>query len=261
MASDYLNRLFGLHGQVAVVIGGTGVLGGALAEGLARAGATLVVAGRSVSRGYKRVEVIRALSAEAGFCQVDVDSKDSLRALLDYTLGQHGKVDILVNCAGNSSRSPYLEIEDDDWEQVIHGHLRATHWSCQVFAPQMAGQPEGGSILNIGSITAHTPLSQVFAYSAAKAAVVNLTQNLAREFAPDNIRVNVLCPGFFPTDQNRPLLTQQRVEKILGGTPLGRFGDPEELVGAALLLVSRRAGSYITGASMYVDGGFTAMRF
>lgn len=261
MASDYLTRLFGLSGQVAVVIGGTGVLGGALCEGLARAGAAVVIAGRSVSRGYKRVEVVRALAGEAGFCAVDVESKESLQKLLDYTLGQYGKVDILVNCAGTSSRVPYLEIEDEDWQRVINGNLRATHWACQIFAPQMARQEDGGSILNIGSVTAHTPLSQVFAYSAAKAAVVNLTQNLARELAPSKIRVNVLCPGFFPTEQNRPLLTPERTESILEGTALGRFGDPEELLGAALLLVSRRAGSFMTGAAVYVDGGFTSTRF
>jgi NAD(P)-dependent dehydrogenase (short-subunit alcohol dehydrogenase family) len=125
----------------------------------------------------------------------------------------------------------------------------------------MAGQSQGGSILNIGSVTAHLPLSRVFAYSAAKAAIVNLTKNLAREYAPSGVRVNVLCPGFFPAEQNREILDEERVAHIMRGTPMARFGEPHELVGAALLLLSRAAGSFITGAALYVDGGFTAARF
>jgi NAD(P)-dependent dehydrogenase (short-subunit alcohol dehydrogenase family) len=105
------------------------------------------------------------------------------------------------------------------------------------------------------------PLSKVFAYSASKAAVVNLTQNLAREFAAQKVRINVLCPGFFPAEQNRKILQPERVEHIMRGTPMNRFGEPEELIGCALLLLSRNAGSFITGADYYVDGGFTAMRF
>jgi NAD(P)-dependent dehydrogenase (short-subunit alcohol dehydrogenase family) len=124
----------------------------------------------------------------------------------------------------------------------------------------MIGSGNGGAILNIGSVTAHLPLSRVFAYAASKAAVVNLTQNIARELAPHNIRVNALCPGFFPAEQNRKILSTERTAQIIAQTPLARFGRPEELIGAALLLVSRTAGSFITGATYYVDGGFTAMR-
>ena len=114
--------------------------------------------------------------------------------------------------------------------------------------------------MNIGSVTAHLPLSRVFAYSASKAAVVNLTQNVAREMARHGIRCNALCPGFFPAEQNRKILDPQRTTQIMSQTPLGRFGRPEELIGALLLLASRTAGSFITGATYYVDGGFTAMR-
>jgi NAD(P)-dependent dehydrogenase (short-subunit alcohol dehydrogenase family) len=119
----------------------------------------------------------------------------------------------------------------------------------------------GGAILNIASVTADRPLSRVFAYSASKAAVVNLTQNVARELAPHGVRVNALCPGFFPAEQNRAILDERRVTSIISQTPLARFGEPEELIGATLLLLSRKAGSFITGASFYVDGGFSAMRF
>ena len=118
----------------------------------------------------------------------------------------------------------------------------------------------GGAILNLASVSAHLPLSRVFAYSASKAAVVNLTQNVARELAPHRVRVNALAPGFFPAEQNRKILDPARIEKILAQTPLGRFGEPDELVAATLLLLSGRAGSFVTGATYYVDGGFTAMR-
>jgi NAD(P)-dependent dehydrogenase (short-subunit alcohol dehydrogenase family) len=125
----------------------------------------------------------------------------------------------------------------------------------------MAESGRGGAILNIGSVTSDKPLSRVFAYAASKAAVVNLTQNVARELAPQNVRVNAICPGFFPAEQNRKILTEDRVKNIMAGTPMKRFGEPEELVGCALLLLSRTAGSFITGAAYYVDGGFTGMRF
>ena len=259
--SDYLNKLFGLDGQTAVVIGGTGVLGGALCEGLAQAGAYVVVAGRSEHRGHARVEAIRGLSGQAGFLPVDATSSESVAKLLETTLDQCGNVDILVNCAGVNSATPYTEITDEEWHRVVDGNLTATHLACQAFAPQMVKQENGGSILNIGSVTAHLPLSRVFAYSASKAAVVSLTKNVAREFATQGVRVNALCPGFFPAEQNRKILDKERVENIMRQTPMARFGEPHELVGAALLMLSRNAGSFITGAEIYVDGGFTGMRF
>lgn len=261
MSAEFLRKLFGLEGQSAVVIGATGVLGGALAEGLAQAGAAVVVAGRSEARGQERVEAIRALGGDAGFLDVDVTSRESVSHLLDRALDQHGTIDMLVNCAGVNSAVPYEEIEPDDWQRVLDTNLTATHYACQAFAPQMARQSDGGSILNIGSVTSHLPLSRVFAYSASKAAVVSLTQNVAREYALRKVRVNAICPGFFPAEQNRKILDPQRIEKIMSQTPMERFGEPHELVGTAILLLSRQAGSFVTGAAYYVDGGFTAMRF
>jgi NAD(P)-dependent dehydrogenase (short-subunit alcohol dehydrogenase family) len=260
-SSDFVHQMFGLDDQVAVVIGGTGVLGGALCEGLAQAGARVVVAGRSEERGQERVNAIEALGGEATFLPVTADQRLSVQALLDSTITAFGQVDMLVNCAGTNSAIPYEQIPDDQWHKVVDGSLLTTHLGCQIFAPFMATQASGGSILNIGSVTSHLPLSRVFAYSAAKAAVVNLTQNLAREYATKNVRVNVLCPGFFPAEQNRKILDQERVDNIMRGTPMQRFGEPHELVGAALLLLSRRAGSYVTGEDLYCDGGFTSMRF
>jgi NAD(P)-dependent dehydrogenase (short-subunit alcohol dehydrogenase family) len=259
MSANFLKSLFGLDGQVAVVIGGTGVLCGAMARGLAQAGATVVIAGRDAERGAARVKEIEALGGKAVFAAVDVMKRASIEGLVVEVLGTQGRVDMLINGAGVNSASAYLDAKDEDWERVIDSNLRAVHWGCQIFGQHMA-EAGGGAILNVASITAHTPLSRVFAYSASKAAVVSLTRNVARELAPKRVRVNALSPGFFPAEQNRKILDPPRVEKIMAGTPMNRFGDPKELVGATILLLSKDAGSFITGANYYVDGGFTAMR-
>jgi NAD(P)-dependent dehydrogenase (short-subunit alcohol dehydrogenase family) len=261
MSAEFLNQMFGMDGETAIVIGGTGVLGGALCDGLAHAGAHVVVAGRNEGRGSERVAAIAAARGQASFHDVEATDRKSVEALLAATVSKHGRIDMLVNCAGVNSATPFEQIADDDWQRVIDTNLYATHLACQIFAPQMSIQSEGGSILNIGSVTAHLPLSRVFAYSASKAAVVNLTKNLAREYATRKVRINALCPGFFPAEQNRKILDEERVKNIMSQTPMARFGEPHELVGAMLLLLSRRAGSFITGVDYYVDGGFTAMRF
>ena len=259
MADDYLHTLFDLSDQVAVVTGGTGVLGGALAQGLAGAGAKVIVAGRDVSRGEARLRSIHDAGGEAVFVPVDVSDRPSVQALLDTAVARYGRVEMLVNGAGVNHASVYVDVQDGDWQWVLANNLTAVHLGCQIFGRHMIERGVG-AILNIASVTADRPLSRVFAYSASKAAVVNLTQNVAREFAPHGVRVNALCPGFFPAEQNRKILDEQRTAAIMQQTPMARFGKPEELVGAALLLLSRRAGSFITGASFYVDGGFTAMR-
>ncbi len=256
--SDYLQKMFGLEGRVAVVIGGTGVLGGELCGGLAQAGARVVVAGRSAERGRQRVEAIEKSGGAASFAEVDATNRDSVKALLDGALEQQGRVDVLVNCAGVNSPTPYLEINDEEFHRIVDTNLLATHLGCQLFGQHMIDSG-GGSILNIGSVTSYRPLSRVFIYSASKAAVLSLTQNVAREFAPHGVRVNCLCPGFFPAEQNRSILDKPRIDAILRHTPMGRLGEAPELVGAMLLLVSPVAGSFITGEAIYVDGGFTAM--
>jgi NAD(P)-dependent dehydrogenase (short-subunit alcohol dehydrogenase family) len=248
MAAEFLQSLFGLDGQVAVVIGGTGVLCGAMAQGLAQAGATVVVAGRDAEKGAKRVEEIEALGGKAAFAAVDVMNRGSIEGLLVEALGTQGRVDMLINGAGVNSASAYLDAKDEDWDRVIDSNLKAVHWGCQIFGQHMA-EAGGGSILNVASVSSHLPLSRVFAYSASKAAVVNLTQNVAREFAPRKVRVNALAPGFFPAEQNRKILDPARVEKIMAQTPMARFGEPDELVGATILLLSKTAGSFITGAT------------
>jgi NAD(P)-dependent dehydrogenase (short-subunit alcohol dehydrogenase family) len=258
-SKEYLHKLFGLDGQVAVVTGGTGVLGGALAHGLARAGATVVVAGRGDDRGQARVAAIEAEGGKACYVPVDIKSRESFEKLLQAAVEKLGRVDILINGAGVNSASSYFEVRDEDWDHILAGNLKSVHLGCQIFGKYMA-EHGGGSILNIASVSSDKPLSRVFAYSASKAAVANLTQNVARELAPLGVRVNALCPGFFPAEQNRKILDPERISKIMAQTPMARFGEPDELIGAALLLLSKQAGSFITGASYYVDGGFTAMR-
>jgi NAD(P)-dependent dehydrogenase (short-subunit alcohol dehydrogenase family) len=258
MTSDYLQKLFGLDGQVVVVIGGTGVLGGALCEGLAQAGANVVVAGRSAERGQARVASIEQLGGKASFHHVDVASRASVQTLLDAALREHPRVHGLINCAGVNSPTPFFEISDEEFQHIIDGNLRSVMVACQLFGRHMI-DAGGGAIINIGSVTSYRPLSKVFTYSASKAAVLNLTQNLARELAPYHVRVNCLCPGFFPAEQNRKVLDPERVRAIEQHTPMGRMGEPPELVGATLLLMSPTAGSFINGEAIYVDGGFTAM--
>jgi NAD(P)-dependent dehydrogenase (short-subunit alcohol dehydrogenase family) len=259
MSSSYLDNLFGLAGRTAVVVGGTGVLGGALAEGLARAGAFVVVAGRGADRGGARVDAIRAAGGDGMFVSVDAVDRGSVAALLRTVVDARGRADVLVNCAGVNSSVPYFEITDEDFAKVLDTNLKSTHLGCQIFGEHMA-DAGGGAILNIGSVSADKPLSKVFAYSASKAAVVNYTRNVARELAPRGVRVNVLCPGFFPAEQNRKILSPERTATIMSQTPMNRFGNPEELVGAAILLCAPVAGSFITGTDVYVDGGFTGMR-
>jgi NAD(P)-dependent dehydrogenase (short-subunit alcohol dehydrogenase family) len=258
MGNAYLENLFSLAGRTAVVVGGTGVLGGALAEGLAKAGAFVVIAGRGVDRGEARVAAIREAGGDATFVSVDAIDRESVKALLSATVHARGKADILVNCAGVNSSVPYFEIPDDDFAKVLDTNLKSTHLGCQVFGAHMV-EHGGGAILNIGSVSADKPLSRVFVYSASKAAVVNYTKNVARELAPKHVRVNVLCPGFFPAEQNKKILSPERVASIMAKTPMNRFGTPDELLGAAILLCAPIAGSFITGAEVYVDGGFTGM--
>lgn len=260
MGSSFLDNLFGLSGRTAVVVGGTGVLGGALADGLAKAGAFVVVAGRGADRGAARVDAIKAAGGDGTFVSVDAVDRESVKALLDATLHATGRADILVNCAGVNSSIPYFDIPDDDFAKVLDTNLKSTHLGCQIFGAHMA-ERGGGAILNIGSVSADKPLSKVFIYSASKAAVVNYTKNVARELAPRGVRVNVLCPGFFPAEQNRKILSPDRVATIMTQTPMNRFGNAEELIGGMLLLCAPVAGSFITGAELYVDGGFTGMRF
>jgi len=249
--------LFSLIGQTAVVIGGTGELCGAMAEGMAAAGANTVLVGRDAAKAEKRIAAIRALGGSARFEACEVTSRADLSALADRVQTREGRVDILVNGAGVNSPTPFLEITEEEMDRIISINFKAVIVACQVFGARMLASG-GGSIINLGSISGIVPLSRVFTYSATKAAVHNLSKNLAREWAAQGVRVNTLIPGFFPAEQNRKVLTPERVESITNRTPMKRFGEARELVGATLFLASG-AGSFITGSEIVVDGGFAAM--
>lgn len=257
--SSYIDNLFSLRGQVAVVSGGTGELCGAMAEGLAGAGAFVYLLGRSEEKAKAKMERIESLGGKAAFLPFEATDRGSVESILETVLSQQGKVDILVNGAGGNSATPYLEISDEEFRSIVDLNIRSVFVACQAFGKKMIDLGQGGSIINVGSMSGLIPLSRVFTYSLTKAAVHNLSKNLAREWAPHNIRVNTLVPGFFPAEQNRKVLTPDRVEKIMGHTPMDRFGNAEELIGATLLLASKNAGSFITGEELVVDGGYASM--
>ncbi len=260
MSSEYLEKMFGLGGKTAVVIGGAGVLGGALCRGLTQAGARVIVADLTDEGCQARVDELRGLGGEADYATVDVTKRQSIEELLAASLEKAGRVDILVNSAGVNHGSTFLDHPEEQWDRVMAINLKAVFLACQVFGRHMV-DAGGGSIVNIGSVTSHLPLSRVFGYATSKAGVLNLTRNVAQEFGTQGVRVNAICPGFFPAEQNRRLLDQQRIDNIMHGTPMARFGEPEELIGALLLLVSPMAGSFVTGTHVNVDGGFTAAWF
>ena len=255
----FLENLFNLHGQVAVIIGGTGELCGHMALGLAQAGANVVLVGRSEAKAKDRIQQIEAAGGSAYFVAADVADKASIQQVLDSVLERSGRVDILINGAGINSPTPVLEITTEEFNNILNINLTATLHGCQVFAKHWLENEQTGSIINLGSISGLNPLSRVFSYSASKAAVHNLSKNLAREWADQGIRVNTLVPGFFPAEQNKAVLNPSRVESIMQHTPMDRFGSPDELTGATILLASNKAGSFITGHEMVVDGGFDSM--
>ncbi len=254
--ADYLTQLFGLEGKTAVVIGGTGVLGGAICDALAAAGAYIYVVGRNEEAGKV---VTDRWNDRATFYKADATNRDELQSLVADLKANDRKCDILVNGAGTNSATPFMEITDEEWDRIFKVNLTGLRSACQVLGQYMIDSETPGAIINVASLTSIKPLSRVFTYSASKAAVLNLTENLAREFAPQNIRVNAISPGFFPAEQNRKVLTPDRVESIMTHTPMDRFGDPEELAGAILLMAANNAGGFLTGANIVVDGGFNAM--
>ncbi len=259
LSNPFIESLFSLSGKVAVVIGGTGELCGAMAEGLAKAGAEVVLVGRSQEKAKARLDRIASAGGKGWFLEADVAEKSAFEEILRKTLEKSGTVDILVNGAGVNSATPFLEIGEDEYRRIFDINYKSVFQGCQVFGDYLVKRGQGGSIINLGSMSGVVPLSRVFTYSASKAAVHNLSKNLAREWAAARVRVNTLVPGFFPAEQNRKVLTLDRVEKIMGHTPMARFGEAGELVGATLLLASDKAGGFITGLELIVDGGYSSM--
>ena len=252
------SELFGLGGLRAVVVGGTGVLGSRFAEVLSAVGAEVVVMGRSAERGAASVARAAAVGGVAWFQEVDVTDRASIDAAAD-AVAARGGADILVNAPGVNSSTAFLDIDDAEWDRLLSVNLSAVFRTIQAFTPQLSHRPRGAAVINISSASSAPPLSRVLGYGVAKAGVNNLTQFLARELAGRGIRVNAIVPGFFPAEQNRRLLTAERVQAIVDHTPLRRLGEPAELDGALVWLASPRASGFVTGALIRVDGGFSAM--
>jgi NAD(P)-dependent dehydrogenase (short-subunit alcohol dehydrogenase family) len=255
---SYTETLFSLAGRTAVVTGGTGELCGAMALALALAGAEVVLVGRNEEKARARLGEIAEKGGKGYFARADVPSRDSLEELRETVVDRSGRCEILVNGAGTNSPTPFLEISVAEYERIFATNTRSVFIACQVFGRYFLDHGIGASIINVGSMSGLVPLSHVFTYSMSKAAVHNISKNLAREWGQSGIRVNTLVPGFFPAEQNRKVLTEERVGQIMGHTPMGRFGEAHELAGATLLLASD-AGSFMTGTEILVDGGFGAM--
>jgi NAD(P)-dependent dehydrogenase (short-subunit alcohol dehydrogenase family) len=253
-----IDELFSLKGKVAVVIGGGGVLAGEIAQGFAGAGAEVAIVDLNLESATQRAMAICKHQKKAIPIQADVTRKADLEAALATTLENFGRVDILLNGAGINSATPFFEITEAEWDRILSVDLRSIFLGCQVFGKVMI-DAGGGSIINISSASSGPPLSKVFTYSVAKGGVNQITQFLAREFAPHHVRVNALLPGFFPAEQNRKILTPERVTQIMSHTPMARFGDSSELIGACIYLASDRASSFVTGSLLRVDGGYGAM--
>jgi NAD(P)-dependent dehydrogenase (short-subunit alcohol dehydrogenase family) len=251
--------MFNLSGSVSVVIGGNGVLGSAMANALAEAGSKVAIVGRDMEKAKVVVDQISMRGGEAKSFQVDAASKSELQQLLHDVLAWGGRIDTLINASGVNSSTPFFEISEDEWDRIMSVNLKSVVMACQIFGKQMIEQGEGGSIINISSVSSGPPLSRVFTYSVSKAGVNSVTQFLAREFAPNKIRVNAIIPGFFPAEQNRAILSPERIESIMRHTPMNRFGEPDELKGAVVYLASAQASGFVTGTTLRVDGGFGAM--
>lgn len=263
-----------LTGKVAVVTGGSGVLGSAFCQGLAQAGASVVVMGTTVEKAQKTVDTITAAGGKASALAVDVLDRESLEAAYEAVMREHGKIDILINCAGgnraeamttpDNSRS-FFDLPEEAIQWTFNLNFMGSFLPSQVFARPMAERGEG-IIINVSSMSAQRPLTRVVAYSGAKAGIDNFTRWLAvyfaREYSP-NIRVNAIAPGFFLTTQNLRIVTNEdgslteRGQLIVDHTPMGRLGQPEELIGTLLWLVSDGA-KFVTGTIIPVDGGFSA---
>ncbi|HYB75296.1 MAG TPA: glucose 1-dehydrogenase [Candidatus Sulfotelmatobacter sp.] len=249
---------FDLSGRVALVTGGGTGLGKGIALGLAGAGAFTVVAGRrKAPLGATVAEMARA-GGKGAWLAGDVSSADEARRLVDAVRSRHGRLDVLVNGAGINRRGPMLEFSERDWDEVMATNLKGLFFCSQAAARVMKDQG-GGKIIHIVSLTSERGLPNVAPYGASKAAVAQLTKSMAVEWAPHKITVNAIGPGWFRTEMTDALFQNQEWhDRILARHPLGRFGVPEDLAGAAVFLASPAA-DYVTGQAIYVDGGYLTL--
>ncbi|MGN0387525.1 MAG: SDR family oxidoreductase [Suilimivivens sp.] len=266
-----------LTGQVAVVTGGSGVIGGMFARALGKCGAKVAVLGRKAENGIPVVKDIEAEGGEAVFVAANVLEKESLETAKQEILDKWGKINILINCAGGAVKSAqipqdqfsdftgdmlnFFTIDMENVKRELDLNLYGTMLPTQIFGESMVGQ-ENANIINISSMGAYGPLTRIPGYSGAKAAVSNFTEWAAIYFAKSGIRVNAIAPGFFQTPQNHALHFHEdgtpthRSQKIIDSTPMGKYGNPEDLIGALLFLVSPKGSGFVTGVVLPVDGGF-----
>jgi NAD(P)-dependent dehydrogenase (short-subunit alcohol dehydrogenase family) len=263
-------KLFDLQGKTAIVTGGTGVLGSAMARGLADARVNVVILGRRKDAGDEVVDSIQTTGGKALFIQADVLSESDLSVAREKVINTFGSIDILVNAAGGNMAGAviapdktFFDLQMSEFGKVVDLNLTGTVLPTKIFSEYMANQKKG-VIINIASMASYRPITRVVGYAAAKAAVMNFTEWLAVEMAKkfgEGIRVNGIAPGFFLTEQNKNLLTNPdgsytaRGQAAIGNTPFGRFGAPDELIGTLLFLCSD-ASKFVTGVTIPVDGGF-----
>jgi NAD(P)-dependent dehydrogenase (short-subunit alcohol dehydrogenase family) len=245
-----------LTGMKAVVIGGTSGIGKALALGLARAGADVAVSSRSRETVDATADEIESLGVASLRVSSDVCDRSSLEFLRDSVLASFGTIDILVNSAGTTRRIPTLEMDESTWNEIFNVNLTGTLRACQIFGEGMLNQ-RFGRIINIASLSSFVAFQEVAAYGASKAAVASLTRSLAVEWSNRGVTVNAIAPGIFPTLLNRKIIDSPRGHELLLRTPMGRFGEPPELVTTAIYLASRET-SFTTGQIITVDGGMMA---
>lgn len=246
-----------LNEKVAVVIGGTSGIGLAIAKGMAEAGADVVPTSRRPDQVESAAKEIEARGRRSLRITSDVSDRDSLQEVLSESIKIFGKVDILVNSAGRTKRAPTLDFSEEDWNSIIDTNLTGTLRAAQVFGRHML-ERRSGSIINIASLSTFVALYEVAAYSASKAAVASLTKSLAIEWSQHGVRVNAIAPGVFRTPLNEKLLDEtERGREFLVRTPMKRFGNVDELAGAAIFLASDAA-SFVNGEVLTVDGGFLA---
>ncbi len=248
---------FDLRGKVAVVIGGTSGMGRSMSLGLAEAGADVVASARTVAAIESTATAIERLGRRSARIPADVTSRAALEHLQKEVVATLGPVDILVNCAGRTKRTPTLDVSDEEWNTIFETNLSGTLRACQIFGRAMIERGYG-RIINIASLSSFVAFHEVAAYSASKAAVVSLTRSLAIEWGPKGVCVNAISPGVFRTALNRELLDSTgRGQELLTRTPMKRFGQVEEVAGACVFLASEAA-SFVNGEVLVVDGGFMA---